>query len=80
MPRKTKLQNTTSKVSEPAFPTDEGYSGLSERDYIAIEALGGMLAHAKRYKPRQGASKNWHEAISEEAYQLADAMLAERIK
>ena len=52
------------------------------RDLIAIQALCGMLAHQKRYKPREGASDDaptgWHAAIAEEAYELADAMLAAR--
>lgn len=69
----------------PAFPTEPNtqagfytHHGMSLRDFIATHALMGMLAHSKRYKPRPSASGNWHEAISEEAYQLADAMLAER--
>jgi hypothetical protein len=39
-------------------------------------ALQGMLAHSTRYKPRPGAPANWHEAISEEAFQIADAIRA----
>jgi hypothetical protein len=50
---------------------------MTLRDYAAIEALAGMLAHATRYRPRDGR-KDWHSAISEEAYQLADAMIAAR--
>jgi hypothetical protein len=49
--------------------------GLSKRDLIAAHALTGMLAHGTRYKPRSGAPANWHQAIAEEAYQIADAML-----
>jgi len=58
------------------------YSGPSMplRDWFAGMAVQGMLAHPKRYKPRQCASSNWHEAIAEEAFQLADAMLAERAR
>lgn len=50
---------------------------LTKREQFAIAAMQGMLAHATRYKPRGGASENWHEAISEESVQLADALLAE---
>lgn len=57
-----------------------GNEGLTIRDYSAIEAMQGMLAHPRPYKPRKGTSKNWHEAIAEEAYRLADAMIAERKK
>jgi hypothetical protein len=71
----------------PAFPSDcifengvvpkKPFEGMTLRDYAAIEALAGMLAHATRYRPRDGR-KDWHSAISEEAYQLADAMIAAR--
>lgn len=80
-----------SKINDggPAFPInpETGIShkgeiyreamGMSLRDRIAIEALGGMLSHPARYKPRD-AFQCWNAAISEEAYELADAMLAER--
>ena len=51
---------------------------LELRDRIAIAALNGMLAHSTRYRPRQGANSDWHFAIAEEAYELADAMLIAR--
>lgn len=47
------------------------------RDEIALAALNGMLSHATRYRPRD-PKRNWHEAIAEEAYQIADAMLRAR--
>ena len=53
------------------------FGGLTKREQFAMAAMQGMLSHATRYKPREGASENWHEAISEEAVQLADALLAE---
>jgi hypothetical protein len=46
-----------------------------ERDNMAGLALRGMLAHPTRYKPRVGAPENWHDAIAQEAYEIADAML-----
>lgn len=49
-----------------------------ERDLFACFAMQGMLAHSTRYRPREGAPANWHEALAEEAYQIADAMLAQR--
>jgi hypothetical protein len=52
--------------------------GMSVRDSFAIAAMQGMLAHATRYKPRPGAPANWHDAISVEAYEIADAMLKAR--
>ena len=70
---------TNNKKHQPsAFPL-EGYdSGMTLRDYFANSAMKGMLSHSKRYKPRVGSSDNWHEAISEEACQIADAMLKQR--
>lgn len=54
--------------------------GMSLRDRIAIEALGGMLAHATRYRPRdnEDRGKHWHDAIVSEALDIADAFLAAR--
>ena len=53
-----------------------GSAGMSLRDWFAGQALQGMLAHATRYRPRPEAPANWHDAIAEEAYEIADAMLA----
>ena len=50
-------------------------TGMTKREYIATAALQGMLAHSTRYRPRPGAPENWHDAIAQEAVQLADAML-----
>ena len=50
------------------------------RDWFAGQALNGMLAHPKRYRPREGRSAHWHKAIAEEAHEIADAMMKERDK
>lgn len=74
------------KPTESAFPYTydfykngqrniQVYTGMDIRTYLAGQAMQGMLAHATRYRPRSGASQNWHEAISEEAIQLADALI-----
>jgi len=54
------------------------------RDVFAGQAIQGMLAHSRGnpphgYKPID-SSRDWHEAIAEEAYMLADAMMAAREK
>ena len=49
-----------------------GYGGMSLRDYFAGQALAGMLADSTR----QGSLENY----AEDAYGIADAMLAEREK
>lgn len=43
---------------------------------IAKSAMQGMLAHSTRYKPRN-PNMNWHNAIAEEAKELADALIKE---
>jgi hypothetical protein len=54
------------------------HTGISLRDAAALAALQGMLAHTTRYRPRPGAPTNWHDAISQEAFQIADAFIAAR--
>lgn len=69
----------TDKINDggPAYPWGHGImGGMSKREVFAMAAMQGMLAHPTRYRPRPGAPSNWHEAISEEAYEIADAMLA----
>jgi hypothetical protein len=63
----------------PAFPYREedgqgGYEqhqGMSLRDYFAAQALVGMLSEGRS----NSNAKHW---MPEEAYELADAMLAAR--
>lgn len=62
----------------PAYPYvvrndyDDVYKGMSLRDYFAGQALMGMLARdTDRYSK---------ELVAVDAYQYADAMLAERSK
>lgn len=50
---------------------------MTLREWYAGKALNGMLAHPTRYRPRFGAPLNWHEAIAQEAVQMADALMAE---
>ena len=56
----------------PAFPLKNLglYPGLTIRDYFAGQALAGMLANTDIDKPPG--------PLAEDAYMLADAMLAER--
>lgn len=53
---------------------DNDIARLRRRDDNARAALGGLLVRRRRYKPRIGAPENWHDAIAEEAYEIADAM------
>ena len=66
---------------EPAFPRDhaaDGHNGMDLLDYAAIKAMQGMLAgHFACY----GHDNYWkRDAIAEEAYEMAEAMMAEREK
>lgn len=70
------------QLGSDGLPAHEGDPGMSLRDYIATHVLAGMLAHSRGnpphgYRPAD-RHQHWHDAISEEAYDLADAMLAER--
>jgi len=66
---------------EPAFPRDhaaDGHNGMGLLDYAAIKAMQGMLAgHFAHY----GHDNYWpRKMIAEEAYEMAEAMMAERAK
>lgn len=64
-----------------AFPVPkdaEGW-GMSLRDYFAAAAATGLLAHPKCNPVGVGYEKST-KAVASEAYQVADAMLAERAK
>lgn len=60
----------------PAFPygqenhTERSSEGMTLRDYFAAKAMAGMLS--------EGRSSNAKDWMPEEAYKIADAMLAAR--
>ena len=76
----------------PAFPTEHGFNGggevwdrrgMSLRDYFAAKALAALIVwDAQVNDPRAGESqrKNVAYALVKNAYEMADAMLAERAK
>jgi len=63
-----------SNGNSPAFPCQDNnkqiYTGMNLRDYFALEALNSLL-RVKSYKDVK--------KFAQESYQLADAMLDERI-
>jgi alpha-mannosidase len=68
-------------TNKPAFPRDhrhDGHNGMDLLDYMATKAMQGMLAgHFACY----GHDNYWkRDAIAEEAYEMAEAMMAEREK
>lgn len=61
----------------PAFPiwNDSDFPGATLRDYFAVKAMQGMVS-SSAYE-----SGDWEQgSIAEQAYQMADAMIAERNK
>ncbi len=64
----------------PAFPSQDAdfwYSGMKMRDYLAAQALMGMIASSPvvdRTDPRKVRHDKW----AEQAYRFADAMLEAR--
>lgn len=74
----------TDKINDGgfAFPA-EGPSagqfdnpGMTLRDYFAAKAMQTLLG--SEYTSYKGIFEGWQRSLSHEAYQIADAMLAER--
>lgn len=70
----------------PAFPLQSigpdfvpGYAGMTLRDWLAGQAVAGM---SSRYREHHGAGSDLSvcRVIAARAYELADAMIAERAK
>lgn len=60
-------------------PEVETYSGMTLRDWFAGQALGGIAAVSYQLAADASAEvRGLHPAIAESAYEVADAMLAER--
>lgn len=80
--------NTNIKTGGPAFPTDNAHQtgphsyhseGMTLRDWFAGMAMQSMITHnLKGQEPWPTTDKIWVEAIAEESYSMADAMLAVR--
>lgn len=69
----------TKETGGPAFPRDhasDGHNGMTLRDYFAAKAMHGMLSRAVM----KGVNPVTDVEYAELAYQMADAMLAERSK
>lgn len=69
----------------PAFPTKDFYRGMSLRDYFAGQALAGLLAACRELQESIAATAAEAEVgptrmTAINAYEIADAMLAERSK
>jgi hypothetical protein len=62
-------------LSERSRP--RGSQRSENRVTLAGRAMQGMLAHPTRYHPAPGYPVDWHQAIAKEAFELADAMIAQ---
>lgn len=82
--RQLARKDRNARSGGPAYPiagtyTHDTWPGMSMRDAAALVALQGMLAHATRYRPRpEDAGLHWHDALSREAFQIADAFITAR--
>ena len=69
-----------SKGNSPAFPCQDNkkqiYTGMNLRDYIAMEALHAIIDGGQGIADYEGEPK-W---FATKAYEIADAMLDERLK
>jgi hypothetical protein len=69
--------------TDPNFPPEHlMHPGLSLRDYFAGQAMqaifGGVGARDVADRDRRYDETNWAEVVAANAYEMADAMLAER--
>jgi hypothetical protein len=74
----------------PAFPIsipgcgDNGCWGMSLRDYFAAKAMqaiyGGEGARIVADRDKRYDETNWGEVVAANAYEMADAMIAERTR
>lgn len=76
-------QANTDRDGGPVFPETSGepWTGMSLRDYMAGQALTGILAYSPTDSPNGDAHTNCtYYGVAEMAYGYADAMIAERKK
>lgn len=64
----------------PAFPIQNGDTGMSLRDYFAAKAIAGWLASFGDdvTHPADSADSHCAETIARMSYRMADAMLKAR--
>lgn len=64
---------------DSAFLTGNVSGGLAQRDYVAVEAMKGILASASRQELfiglMQGGEEGMWGALAQKAYKMADAMI-----
>jgi hypothetical protein len=65
-------------TGDRADPSQSG--GMTLRDYFAAQLVPTLYTEACREGENQGYPTNWRGGVVIEAYQMADAMLLERVK
>ena len=70
-------------LNEPAFPILGGvhehqFCGMSLRDYFAGEALPICYSESCKEMEKTGYVMDWRLGVAQDAYKMADAMLAAR--
>lgn len=72
---------TDQPESPPAFPRDHrhlGHNGMTLRDYFAGQALPSVMHLCARNT--LASAESITQSFARKAYEIADAMLAERVK
>jgi hypothetical protein len=72
-----KTGNWCNPTAFPSSSESGTYFGMTLRDYFAAVALSQCQVDTAREKDDP---LSWEELVAKNAYQMADAMLAERIK
>ena len=72
-------------TGDPAFPShgDMGevtHEGMTLRDYFAAKAMPAVYADYCASARQTGFDVGWVNFVAQEAYEMADAMIAEREK
>lgn len=62
----------------PSFVRGQDYPGMSLRDYFAAKAMAAMVSDYMTYNGPCFGLDHFNNNVSGHAYQMADAMLAER--
>lgn len=63
-----------------AFPHPSGPQGMTLRDWFAGQALGSVITATSAGQNTLDGTGTVYDMLAQEAYRLADAMLAERTK
>lgn len=63
------------KGQNPVFKAANADTSITIRDYIAIQAMTGLLAGISAAYSSQGKSMPPYELIAQDCYNMADAMI-----